>query len=115
MILGKVYDCGIGVKTRNPKGRPTGFNSMIISFNTNEVIKLDEYVLLSLDDKLHSFKIHAININDTSFDIEAHEVGYYNLFHNMDNFDLRTLVSLDITLVEDEEVKKKIYKESCYC
>jgi hypothetical protein len=115
-MLGKIYDAAIGVKTRNGKGRATGFNSTIISFNTNEVLKLNQYVSLSLEGKTNWFQINAININeDTSFDVEAHEVGYYNMLHKKDNFDMRILLQKEVDLVTDKDVISRIVTESCYC
>lgn len=116
MNLGKIYDAAIGVKTRNSRNRLTGFNSMIISFNTNEILKIDDYLSVQLDGKNHWFKINAININeDKSFDIEAHEVGYYGLFHKLESFDMRLLLEKDVELVTDKETIKRINEESCYC
>lgn len=115
--LGKVLDCGIGTKTRNSKGRVTGYNSMIITFESAGAVNMRDYVGMNLNNELRSFQVHAINIGDNSMlEIEAHEVGYYaHLLDNIKGFDIRTLISLDVFLIEDKEIQAKIYKESCYC
>ena len=111
--IATVANAHIGVKTKDNRGRNTGHSGVCLTFVTDEA--LQEKTLVSIAD--HWFKVHAININeDNKFEVEVHEVGYYDrLFNKDENFDMRTLLGKEVLLVLDQKTKNKVYEESCWC
>ena len=110
----KVYDAGIGTKTRNKRGKTTGYNSHIISFVCEENITLSDYVKLEQDGNFHTFEVHAVNINDDShFDVEAHEVGHWARFLNKkEGYDLRNLLDVPVYMIKEKDEISKIREKS---
>lgn len=73
-------------------------------------------IKLIFDNKTHYFEVTDISINDKILNVKAKEVGYWVYkFDNMPDFDLRNLIGLSISKVDDIETISKIHEMSCWC
>jgi hypothetical protein len=108
-----ITDVSIGVRNKNPKGRVTGYSGVCIAFNSSKNIKDGSFI--RLEEPKASFQVHAININeDKTLDVEAHEVSYRKL-DKIENFDIRSLLGLEVSEVTDPEAISKIREEMSWC
>ena len=82
----------------------------------DNVIKGD-IVGITVSGKEHYFEVSDITITeDRNLKVSARETGYYgSKFENDSTFDLRDLINITVTNITDEDVKKKIYNDSCLC
>ena len=109
----KVKDVSIGIRNKDKRGKSTGYSSTCINFNMKDNIIKGSNVMV----KYHPFEVHSININeDNTLDVEAHEVGYWcSKFDHDKNFDIRSLINEEVTLVTDIKEIEKINEQSCWC
>jgi predicted nuclease of restriction endonuclease-like RecB superfamily len=71
---------------------------------------------LEFEDTKHYFEITDISINGENLEVKAKEVGYWaKKFDNKSDFDLRKLIGLELSKVDDTETISKIRKMSCWC
>ncbi len=64
----------------------------------------------------HYFEVTDILINGKNLEVKAIEVGYWcNKFDRKNDFDLRNLIGLELTKVEDLTTIKKINEMSVWC
>ena len=105
------------INARISQGNKNSERGCTIEFNSTENIVLGSIVTLTHNERSHDFEVNKISINvDNSLAISANEVGYWgSKFDNKKDFDLRTIIGLDIEVIVDEEVIKKIRQSSQYC
>lgn len=74
-------------------------------------------VLIKFEDNKHYFEVKNIEITDDyKLLVEANEVGYWaTKFDNKENFDLRSLTGIGVTLIKDKVTLSKIDDMSCWC
>lgn len=108
----KIYNAAIGIRYNDSRKRSTGYNTAIINFKIAENVLNGQ--MIKQDN--HYFEIHAINIDENNLlDVEAHEIGYYSMYHKQKDFDIRNLIDYDVTIVTDLEEIKRVKQESCFC
>lgn len=86
----------------------------IIYQSPENVIK-GSNIELEFENKKHYFEVIDISINGESLEVKAREVGYW--CHNFDrnvNFDLRNIIGLELTKVDDPKLISKIHEMSCW-
>lgn len=84
-----------------------------IKFWSNNVIHTGDIVSIIYDEKERYFKIESVETEgDTRLAAYAANYGYYNLLKNID---LREILELPITLIEDQDTIKRLSNESRYC
>ena len=87
-----------------------------ITFISNDAISKGAYVDIVVENKTHHFEVADVKIIGKYLSVDAREVGYWaRKIEKKDNFDLRTLLGLEIVIVTDDKEKKQIYTESCWC
>lgn len=87
-----------------------------ISFLTDATIKKGDKLDIVIENKDHHFEVMEITIAGSELSIKALEVGYWaTLLDRKNSFDLRSLIGLPVTLVEDKTKLAKIHEESCWC
>jgi len=81
----------------------------------DNIIK-DSYVKLELNHIIHYFKITDISIDGENLKLSAVEDGYWSIkFDRNSNFDLRNLIGLSVTIVDDPKTIRSIYEMSLWC
>ncbi len=87
-----------------------------IDYISSENVIKGSYVELDYEDKKHYFEVTDILINDDNLKVTAKEVGYWiDKFVRISDFDLRKLIGLSVSSVEDKKTISKIYEMSCWC
>jgi len=86
-------------------------------FITDDNIISGDMVLIKFEDNKHYFEVKNIEITDDyKLLVEANEVGYWaTKFDNKENFDLRSLTGIGVTLIKDKVTLSKIDDMSCWC
>jgi hypothetical protein len=98
----------------NPRAKVRG--GTYITFLSKDTIDKGTYVDIVVENKTHHFEVSSVEIKGDYLSIDAREVGYWaRKIEKKDNFDLRTLLGIDVTVVTDEKEKQQIYTESCWC
>lgn len=122
--LGKISN----VKFSNSKE----MKGLVIEFETHEKINPETIVEIEYEDKTkYAFIIKEVEICNTIitkdvfgepdiFDLKslrgrAVEIGYWARKLGRKDIDIRTLLNLEIVVVEDEERKEEILEKSRYC
>jgi hypothetical protein len=109
-VVGTIENTYIPTRGR---GIPSGLH---ISFTVDNPIPKGSYLIVKVNDRNHYFTINGVSIKDGKLEMIANEVGYWaRKLDRDDNFDLRTVLGLEIRLVEDIETKRQINTESCWC
>ena len=81
----------------------------------DNVIKGD-YVEMTYDNKIHYFRVTDVSINGELLNATATEAGYWTrYFARGENFDLRTIIGIELRAITDPEKKQEIKKMSCWC
>lgn len=87
-------------------------SSTLLNISVGAIVKLN----FGNKDYHYYFKVIEVSTTEeSSLYFKANEVGYYNKFSKISNFDLRDLIGKTIEIVEDKETLKMIKEESCYC
>lgn len=87
-----------------------------IDYISKENVIKDSIIEILYEDVEHYFSVSDISIDGDYLNISAREIGYYaTKFYHKGNIDLRNLIGLNITKVEDSEKIIKIKKMSCWC
>lgn len=119
-IVGTISDVELSKSQKNKKGKRIGFSGIIIEIETNDSLIDDSYIEIDVDGRKRPFVVDGIttktNSELNSILIRAKETGYFanRLSHNKD-FDIRSLLGLQVSLVTDVERIKKIKESSFYC
>ena len=80
------------------------------NFNKGDKLELD------YEGSKNYFEVADISVNGENLDVKAVEVGYWaRKFDKKENFDLRSLIGLEITKIEDAQTIAKIREMSCWC
>ena len=104
----KVIDAFIGTE-RTLRG-------LHIEFISVDNLKEGDIVDLTLDGKNHHFEIRKVEILGDDLKITAKETGYWaTKLDREQNFDLRTLIGLEITPVTNPDTIKDIRIQACWC
>lgn len=73
-------------------------------------------IKLEFENKNHYFEVTDILINGELLEVKAREVGYWaTKFDNKSDFDLRKLIGLEVSKIEDTKTISKIHEMSCWC
>lgn len=108
-MIGTVVNAEIVTGSRGKRG------GTYIAFRTSENLKKDDLVRLEIQGQ-HYFKVTDIAIIEKELLVSARETGYWaNALERKDNFDIRNLIDLKVTLITDTEVIQRINKEACWC
>lgn len=86
----------------------------IIKFATIENLKMDDYLIMNIEEKEYHFQISEIStsIGSSKLRITATDVGYYN---RIKRIDIRKLIGCEVELVTNNDKISRMAKESCYC
>lgn len=91
-------------------------SGIYIEYTSKENVVKDSNIELEFEGVKHYFKVTDITINGEYLDIKAKEVGYWSSkFDNKPDFDLRNIIGLTVSKVEDPIIISKIYEMSCWC
>ena len=110
------------MNTLNIIGYVTGIEikntGTIIEFISNETISINSKLSINHENKEHYFEVTSVetSIEDRELFVKAKEVGYWcNFLNEKSNCDIRDLLGLEINIVTNNDILRKIEKESCYC
>lgn len=98
-----------------PRQGIDSIDGCIITFLTSVNIQYYAYVMIELDKKKHWFIVSNLSTTNikTVLKAEAHEVGRFaQKFEQQDDFDLRSLIDVDVKLVTDRKTIEKVRKDS---
>ena len=89
----------------------------IITFVTNDKVVVGDKFGVKLEERTHYFDAIEIGITpDKKFEVKSNEVGYWaRKIENKKDFDLRSIIDLEVSPIKDEQTLKKIHEESCWC
>jgi hypothetical protein len=88
-------------------------NGCIIGFDTNAIMTIGSMLSILYKDRLHFFKVYHIKANTNSLRVYAVEISYWcHLFTQVPDFDIRSILNLQITHITDKNRVKKIDEES---
>lgn len=83
--------------------------------STENVVK-GSNIELEYENTKHYFEVTDISINGENLEVKAKEVGYWaKKFDKKSDFDLRKLIGLELSKIEDKEAISKIREMSCWC
>lgn len=113
--LGKISNVSIieGIRDRRTGRIPT-LNGLVIEFKTEHLIHKNNIICIDMDKTVHTFRIAEIEIDGNSFLCKCVVYGYYNRLDKKDNFDIRTLIDVDVELIEDTKILDKLREESLW-
>ena len=81
----------------------------------DNVIK-GSYVEVTYEGKTHYFEAKDIATEGENLKVTACEVGYYaHKFDEMPNLDIRSIIGLAVSRVDDPSAISKIREASCWC
>lgn len=87
-----------------------------ITLITEENVTKGQMLEIFLDKERHNFEVTDISITEGKLSIDAREVGYWaRKIDRKKDFDLRSLLGVEVTVVTDAEKLKQINTESCWC
>lgn len=87
-----------------------------IDYTSRENVIKGSNVELEFEHTKHYFEVTDISINGENLEVKAREVGYWaKKFDNKSDFDLRKLIGLELSKVENTETISKIREMSCWC
>ena len=87
-----------------------------IDYTSVENVVKGSNIELDYEGVKHYFEITDISINGENLEVKAKEVGYWGKkFDNKSDFDLRKLIGLELSKVENAETISKIREMSCWC
>lgn len=110
--LGKITDA----KNISSDKRARVQGGIYITFLTNENINKNQYVKVVVNGKSYPFMVSDVVIEGKDLLVSAREVGYWaQKLDREENFDLRTLIDLDVELVTDSKKIEDIITQSCWC
>ena len=89
-------------------------NIITIKCETSENVHFGDYCLLNFKDKQYYFKISSIKTYKRMLKVKLTEDGRKNL-SKVKDLNPRELLYLNLILIVDEGLKKKIREEACYC
>lgn len=116
--LGIVKEAKILSATRDKKKKKIiGFNGLVITFETDEVITHRSVVEILFNGNFYPFNVKEIEITEDKKLIgTAVECGYWaRKLSERDDLDLRTLLGCEVQSVTNPTKLKQIYTESCWC
>lgn len=87
-----------------------------IDYTSKENVVKGSNIELEFEATKHYFEVTDISIKGENLEVKAKEVGYWaKKFDNKSDFDLRKLIGLELSKVEDTETISKISEMSCWC
>ena len=87
-----------------------------IEYTSKENVIKGSSIELTFEKENHYFEVTDISISGEFLEVKAVEVGYFaRKFDRKDDFDLRKLIGLPISRVEDPKAIADIHKMSCWC
>lgn len=92
----------------------------VIEFETTDNIKKDSYISIKSSLRTHYFKVIGFKtLENNNLSIEASEIGYWankiDRLMEITDLDIRHLKGINIVLIDDEQIIKKIHEMSCWC
>lgn len=109
--------CFVPIKIENIVGaiKKVSINNLItIKCTTSENVHFGDYCSLNFKDKQYYFKISSIKTYKRMLKVKLTEDGRKNL-SKVKDLNPRELLYLNLILIVDEGLKKKIREEACYC
>lgn len=87
-----------------------------IDYTSKENVIKGSNIELEFESTKHYFEVTDISINGENLEVKAKEVGYWaRHFDNRSDLDLRKLIGLNLSKVENVETISKIHEMSCWC
>ena len=87
-----------------------------IDYTSVENVIKGSNIELDYENEKYYFEVTDISINGENLEVKAKEVGYWaKKFDNKSDFDLRKLIGLELSRIEDAESISKIREMSCWC
>lgn len=87
-----------------------------INYTSKDNVIKGSNVEITFENKKHYFEVTDITIDGENLEVKAKEVGYWaKKFDNSNNFDLRKLIGIELSRIEDPETISKIHEMSCWC
>jgi hypothetical protein len=87
-----------------------------IDYISSENVIKGSIVELDFENKKHYFEVTNITINGKDLEVKAKEIGFWVIkFDNTLDFNLKKLVGLSVSRVEDKENISKIREMSGWC
>jgi co-chaperonin GroES (HSP10) len=87
-----------------------------IDFSTKESMSTGTILALEKDGETHYFNVAQIRVEGDNLLVTAKEVGYWaKKFDQIENFDIRSLIGTDLTVITDKAMLAKVNKMSCWC
>jgi hypothetical protein len=97
----------------NKRERVTG--GVYISFLSIENAVKGDVFEMEFENKKHYFAASDISISGESLEVSAREVGYWcSKFDFNKDFDLRKIIGVSVSPINDREVLKKVHEMSCW-
>ena len=102
---------------RNPRTRRTeGLNGGVITFTTTGTANINSFFSIVVDGKQRFYKAAEIStIDKETVEVAAVETGYWaeKLSCN-DEFDVRSILGLEVSLITDQDLIKNIIRASAF-
>jgi hypothetical protein len=87
-----------------------------INYTSKENVIKGSKISLLFENKTHYFELTDISINGEFLEVTDREVGYFaSKLDEKSDFDLRKLIGLELSRVDDDETISKINEMSCWC
>lgn len=89
---------------------------LYIHYSSRDNVIKGSKIELDYEGSKHYFEVTDISINGEILDVVATEVGYWaKKFEKKSDFDLRKLIGLELSRVDNPESVKNINTMSCWC
>ena len=89
---------------------------LYVTFVTSQNVIKGDLFEVNVDDKWHSFQVTDISIQGKDLLVKGREYGYYAWkLDRKEDLDLRNLVDRDVAMITDDERKKKLHEQACWC
>lgn len=110
--IGLVTNFKIG--SIDERGRST--DDAYVTFLTEASVNVGQMVDVLNAKGTGHYKITSIEIREDVLSVTAKEVGYWaRQVNRLENFDIRSMIGLEVVLVTDEKALAAIHEESCWC
>lgn len=98
----------------NKRARISG--GVYIDYISKENAVKGSNIKLEFENSNHYFEVTDVSINGENLNVTAREVGYWaTKFDEKSDFDLRKLIGLELSKIEDSKTIAKIHEMSCWC
>lgn len=89
---------------------------MYINYTSKDNVTIGSNIELEFEATKHYFEVTIVSANGENLEITAKEVGYWaTKFDNKRDLDLRKLIGLKLSKIEDDKTISKIVEMSSWC